>query len=590
MQHTTRTQRHTEGPSQPYDPAQLMLGRYRVLSTNSTGGFGDVSVCWDTRLQRRVAIKRMPLRMSSEYPSQASTIDEALAEARTSSLLAHPNIVRVYDFESDDICSYLVMEYVDGLNLAELLSRVEGGVLTFDECAHLVDSLASALAYAHENRVLHLDIKPANIMIDRQGVVKLGDFGMASLASAAGYAGARGGTVGYMPPEQIEGDYVDERTDVFSLAVVTWQALMGNCPYAANTPEESLRLIRRGPSPTLSRVEPELAGMVEQTLLRALDPSPQVRMSSIEEFARNLVGALGDTMEGVESFRDLLNQAEENDLAAATGGRRDANLPLLVRLPWLGGLCTRLLAAVTASWAARLAIVHLMPGSRPALLFGTFGVAAASAAWPPLGGALGITALVASLFYPPSVLSLPLALVLGVCGFMWWLAVGRNSYLSGTALLLPSCLASPFAGVGLSGFALEPLSAFATAMGGWLLQLTFGIAIDNGFFAESIARGLQDVVLDPQTWVMGVGCGLAALSCSLMARRRTVAWGITGQVASLVLLAGSCIALTYMENGNIGAALGKPALGIALSLSATLCVATILTGGGVQDQEGDDRP
>ena len=590
MQHTVRTQRQYAGPSQPQESAQLMLGRYRVLSTNSSGGFGDVSICWDTRLQRRVAIKRMPLRMSSEYPSQASTIDEALAEARTSSLLAHPNIVRVYDFESDDTSSYLVMEYVDGLNLAELLSRVEGGVLTFDECAHLVDSLASALAYAHENRVLHLDIKPANIMIDRQGIVKLGDFGMASLASAAGYAGARGGTVGYMPPEQIEGDYVDERTDSFSLAVVTWQALMGSCPYAAKTPEESLKLIRRGPSPTLSRVEPELAGVVEQTLLRALDPSPQGRMSSIREFARDLVDALGDTMEGVESFRDLLNQAEENDNNLSQDGRRGSNLPLLVRLPWLGGLCTRLLAAVTAGWAAHLAIVHLMPDSRAALLFGTFGVAAASAAWPPLGGALGIAAFVASLFYPPSVLSLPLALVFGTCGFMWWLAVGRNSYLSGPALLLPSCLGSPLAGVGLSGFALEPLSAFCTGMGGWFLQLSFNLAIQNGFFAESIAKGLQQAAMSPSTWVLSIGCGLAALVCSLLARRRTVAGGIAGQVVALAILASSYAALAYMENDSIATALGKPALGIALSLGATLCVATILTGGGVQDQEGDDRP
>ena len=105
------------------------------------------------------------------------------------------------------------------------------GVLTFDECAHVLRSVARALAFAHENGVLHLDIKPANILIDRAGTVKLGDFGMATLASAAGYGGARGGTVGYMPPEQIDGGIVDEHTDIFALSVVVWQSLTGSCPF-----------------------------------------------------------------------------------------------------------------------------------------------------------------------------------------------------------------------------------------------------------------------------------------------------------------------------------------------------------------------
>ena len=127
-------------------------------------------------------------------------------------------------------------------------------------------------------------------------------------------------------------------------------------------------------------------------------------------------------------------------------------------------------------------------------------------------------------------------------------------------------------------------------MGGWFLQLSFNLAIQNGFFAESIAKGLQQAAMSPSTWVLSIGCGLAALVCSLLARRRTVAGGIAGQVAALAILAGSYAALAYMENDSITTALGKPALGIALSLGATLCVATILTGGGVQDQEGDDRP
>ena len=189
---------------------EVLLNRYRVLARRGTGGFGTVCTCWDTRLQRRVAIKRIPV-LDMDDGISASTAEEALGEARTACLLAHPNIVRVLDFEMEGAYAYLIMEYVDGLNLAELLSRVEGGTLSHDECAHMVASVGRALAFAHENGVLHLDIKPTNIMVDRRGTVKLADFGMATLASAAGYGDARGGTVGYMPPEQIQGMLVDER-------------------------------------------------------------------------------------------------------------------------------------------------------------------------------------------------------------------------------------------------------------------------------------------------------------------------------------------------------------------------------------------
>ena len=228
----------------PVAEPEILLDRYRVLARRGNGGFGTVCTCWDTRLQRRVAIKRMPLLGASETPGVlASTVDEALSEARTACLLAHPNIVTVHDFEIEGDYAYLVMEFVDGLNLSELLARVEGGYLTYAEAAHMVSSLAKALHYAHENGVLHLDIKPTNIMIDRQGTVKLADFGMATLASAAGYGGARGGTVGYKPPEQGEGMLGDERADIFSLAVVLRQARTGDNVFAGRTGKEALEHI-----------------------------------------------------------------------------------------------------------------------------------------------------------------------------------------------------------------------------------------------------------------------------------------------------------------------------------------------------------
>ncbi|MBR3316937.1 MAG: serine/threonine protein kinase [Atopobiaceae bacterium] len=567
--------------------AQVLLGRYRVLETNTTGGFGTVNVCWDARLQRRVAIKRMPLRLGPGAPGEASTTAEALAEARTSSMLQHPNIVTMFDFERDDEFSYLVMEYVDGLNLADFLARVEGGILTFDECAHLVDSLASALAYAHENGVLHLDIKPANIMVDRSGNVKLADFGMASLASAAGYGGARGGTVGYMPPEQIEGDLVDERCDVFSLAVVIWQALTGSCPFAAKTPEDSLDLIERGPSPALSTIEPELAGRVENTLLAALDPNPAHRTASVRSFGRTLARALGDPHEGAASLRDLLTQAEPDEEPDPAEDWERLQVPIQARAPWLVTATVRILAAGAAAWIAWRVLPFVLPETQ--LYISTAIAGVASLLWPPLSGALGIAAITAALFAQPSQISVILALIMGLLGIMWWALAGRRSHLSGPALLAPCCTTSPLTGVCLSAFGLDPGSAFVTATGSFLLWILVSFGLRVAFAPDLLAPLLRDVFFEPRTWIIAFACGAAALIGAAISHDGRASRKLAGQLVTCLLLVTIYVLALRMENGSIAAALNTTSLVIALSLGATLCIIGALSGDGGINQKGDER-
>ncbi len=569
--------------------AQVLLGRYRVLAVNNQGGFGTVNVCWDARLQRRVAIKRMPLRLGAHSSSAASTMAEALAEARTSSMLQHPNIVTMYDFERDDSYSYLVMEYVDGLNLADFLARVEGGVLTFDECAHLVDSLASALAFAHENGVLHLDIKPANIMVDRTGTVKLADFGMASLASAAGYGGARGGTVGYMPPEQITGDLVDERTDIFSLAVVVWQALTGRCPFAAQTAEQSLALIERGPSPALSRLEPDLAGRVEEALLHALDPNPATRTASVERFTRELIPALGSPTEGAASLNDLLNQAEPDDEPDAEEDWERLQVPLPARMPWLIPTCQRILAALATGWFSYQLIPYVVPDVSNAPLVGALVLAGASAAWPPLSGALAIALTCAALFVQRTTPNIAMALIVSSMGLLWWAISGRRSYLSGPALLGPCCVPSPFASVGLSAFGLGPASAFFTGTGGFLFWFLTSSGMEAGFDFDLMGPLLSQAITTPQNWIIALACGMAALVGSLISQKRTSARMIVGQLVSCLMLVGTYVLVTNMENDGIQSTLGITSLVVALSLGATLCIVCALAGDTGQYQEGDDQ-
>ena len=568
-------------------PEETLLGRYRVLARRGAGGFGTVCTCWDTRLQRRVAIKRIPLLATEDADGiSASTADEALAEARTACLLAHPNIVTVYDFETDGTYAYLVMEYVDGLNLAELLARVEDGVLTHDECAHVLRSVAAALTYAHENGVLHLDIKPTNIMIDRQGTVKLADFGMATLASAAGYGGARGGTVGYMPPEQIQGLLVDERTDVFSLAVVTWQALTGRSPFASATPKGSLDAIIRGPKPPISKLDPDLAPEAEAALLHALSPTAAERTSSVRGFARGIFPALGDGAEGAESLRELVDQSENDDPSVAA---EPSDLPAHVRLPWLAPALERAASAV-CTFFAMYATLPALPGTTGAFsLIGALVSAAACAAWPPIGSALaGVALVVAFATANVTSMSFPLALAVAVCLATWWVTCGRTDHVSTAAVLAPACLNSPAAGVALAGYGMDPLPAAATGAAGALLSLLASTAASSGFSAQATIATLAILLASPATWVSVAGCGISALIASAVAMRGSVASGIVGQVlgaASIILfwlLAGR------MESSGYWFGRILDGCGLAVFLSVFLCVETVLRGPLSGGQEGED--
>ena len=310
---------------------QLLLGRYRVLETRGEGGFGTVYVCWDPRLMRRVAIKSIRLKPQApqgslvegvpDYLSDArrsALLRAALDETRTASMLPHPNIVQMIEFDNDDEHAYIIMEYVEGASLAELLDATEDGLLTADEAAAVVEGVCDALEFAHDNGVLHLDIKPDNIMVDMSGRVKLADFGMATLSSMTGYSGARGGTVGYMPPEQAEGGEVDVRTDVFAFAAVMYEALCGFSPFNADTLARSRELVLAG-APDPCALSDSIDVRAADALLDALEPDPDARTPSAAEFAAQILPALGRPRQGRRSLaglvRDVLDDSQPAEAA-----------------------------------------------------------------------------------------------------------------------------------------------------------------------------------------------------------------------------------------------------------------------------------
>lgn len=581
----------------------LLLGRYRVMSTNDTGGFGTVLTCWDTRLQRRVAIKRMPLlALGPDGVARAvpSTMDEALAEARTSSMLAHPNIVTMFDFEVDRTSAYLVMEYVDGLTLSEFLARVEGGTLTGDECAYLVQSVGKALQFAHDNGVLHLDIKPSNIIINRAGTIKLCDFGMASLASATGYGGARGGTVGYMPPEQIEGDMVDERSDVFSLAVVVWQALTGASPFAARSAEESLKKIERGPKPKLSKIDPDLSGMCEEAIMGALEPNPAMRLPSVDAFVNEVTFDMGDPEEGAASIRSLVSQ--DVDLEGEEDDWSPSDLPLSYRYPWLPAAIDRTVAA-----AATFACVFPMApyvlaatglAERAGLASGLAGnallalAAAAVAALVPAAGSAVVIAAIAcalALGSEPSAASFMIPVVLVATWLVWWLKSGVRERLSTPAVLLAPAVGSPLGAPACCAYVFGPLHAAWATLTSFVIATIYMCSSSASFDPQQTAALLAASLSHVQTWITLGGCVLAALAGSLVTRLAdTTTSSVFGQLACCAIALMFRALALGVENGRIWLSPSWEQIALALLLCVILCITTAIRGPQHAEREVED--
>lgn len=245
-----------------------------------------------------------------------------LDEARAIAKLVDENIVTLYDFGVEGNTAFLVMEYVEGVTLKRFLEQHDAE-LTLDTIAAVFDSVAHALEVAHANKVLHLDIKPDNILINRQGQVKVTDFGLASLTDFQGYGHAGGGTIGYMPPEQMHREALDARCDEWAFASILYQMLVGENPFvvAAHNPltfddlERAEAAIRETDLVLPSYLWDELNPAADDVLFCALDPDREKRFDSIARFADEMAPLLGDPDVGYADIRGMM----EADAAAAEG-------------------------------------------------------------------------------------------------------------------------------------------------------------------------------------------------------------------------------------------------------------------------------
>jgi len=284
-------------------PEQVLSDRYVLLALLGRGGMGAVFLAKDTKLDELIALKTLPV----EFATDLRAIEWMKEEVRLARSLAHSNIMRVYDFQTDTYrgVSFITMEFVDGVDLATLALGYEGRRLPLEQLLLLLDGAAAAIDFAHSQRIIHRDIKPKNIMVDRAGRVKVTDFGIAkrlrdtmSKISQTSVAG----TPAYMSPEAVEGKRLDSRADVYSFGATVYELLTSSPPFSGSGMQIMFQVLRSPvPEVTADRVATGVKGVdkgkvaagLTEVLRRCMAKEAGERYESCEEFVGALVGAMG---------------------------------------------------------------------------------------------------------------------------------------------------------------------------------------------------------------------------------------------------------------------------------------------------------
>jgi eukaryotic-like serine/threonine-protein kinase len=267
------------------------IGRYKITSELGRGAMGVVYKADDPNLDRTVALKTISL--EKEADGRAEYQKRFMLEAKAAGKLTHANIVTTYDFGEVDGMAYLAMELLEGTDLRK---RVQQGAIPPLEAVEIGCQVAEGLAYAHGRGIVHRDIKPANIMLPERGPAKIMDFGLARmrLADHKTSTGIVLGTPRYMSPEQISGQPVDHRSDIFSLGIVLWEMLTGKRLFSGTEMAQVSHSITYDEHEPPTRVNPDLPAMLDFVVARALKKDPAVRYQDADEMAADLHTCLAE--------------------------------------------------------------------------------------------------------------------------------------------------------------------------------------------------------------------------------------------------------------------------------------------------------
>lgn len=308
------------------------IGNYEIVARLGTGGMAEVYKAYHPDLNRHVAIKIMHRNLIQD----SNFLVRFRREARNAAALRHPHIVQVYDFDVQDDLTYMVMEYVDGRTLQELIAETRScnQRIQLEESLRIICEVGEALVFAHRQGIIHRDVKPSNVLLDEHDHAFLADFGLAKLASGAQHTapGTLLGTPDYMAPEQCLGEAGDGRTDLYALGVILFELATGRLPFIAET-QVGLITQHINDAPPLPRsLNPDTPSRLERVILKALAKDPVGRYDTVEQMLHD-IGEVGRTVSmpaakpDPEPLRTPAHRGGPSDLAAG-----DTPMPIRVVL------------------------------------------------------------------------------------------------------------------------------------------------------------------------------------------------------------------------------------------------------------------
>ena len=293
---------------------RMLANRYELIRKIGGGGMAVVYLAYDTSLDRQVAIKLL----REEYVDDPDFIRQFQKEAKAVARLSHQNIVNIYDFGESDGVTYLVMEYVEGSTLKEIFAQY--GQLPISQVIDYSVQLCYGLAQAHSQQIVHKDIKPHNIMIDRNHVVKITDFGIAQAMNNLTITHNKGilGSAHYFSPEQARGERVDFESDIYSLGVVMYEMVTGKVPFTGDNPVSvALKHMQEQPASLLAQRADVPLGL-ERIIFKALEKNPAYRFGSMQEMADALLDLQLYLEERGYYQQEMVLTSSERDYGKAT--------------------------------------------------------------------------------------------------------------------------------------------------------------------------------------------------------------------------------------------------------------------------------
>ncbi len=285
---------------------KVLADRYEIREEIGKGGMAHVYKAWCNLLNRYVAIKVL----REEFRDDKEFVHRFNVEAQAAACISNLHVVSIYDVGYQDGFYYIVMEYIEGVILKEYIAQK--GPLPWREAASIAAQIAEGLAAAHKANVVHRDIKPQNIIMTPEGILKVTDFGIARASSQATttMGGHAIGTVHYISPEQARGGYTDQRTDIYSLGVVLYEILTGKMPFEGESPVAvAIKHIQDKPK-SLRLINPDIPPAIEAVTLKAMEKEQSARYASAEEFLNDLNRAMKNPYELGE------NQSDEDEMGS----------------------------------------------------------------------------------------------------------------------------------------------------------------------------------------------------------------------------------------------------------------------------------